>query len=409
MKRRVLVFARLHGRGLVYGDPSPHNILFSSDGDHSRPFLIDADNLHVQGDPNAAGVFTPGYGAPELISGHADPDTLTDAFAPAVIAFELLTLAHPFVGDLVHDGEPELEEAAFHGQMPWIEHSSDSSNRCSGGIPRDLVVSQEAKKVFKRMFEDGLKERLLRPGMGEWVGVFCQWADVTVACPHCSASYFAPSTRQCPWCSQPRPEMSLAIFQIWDPEITPTAGGPPGDFVTTPSGPRRSLATMVLGAKEPVQILRRHVLSDIPVDQTEESLVEATRTRDDGFRVPNLTKEPSLCSNTPRRTEPPAHSQREPKSSFPSPRRHLIGTCISARWINSTAPLASNPCPICPRINTTTCGFQKTAPTAPEWFLDVFACPGKSGTTTDITPPGNRISGCGCCPLAGNARAVPWR
>jgi hypothetical protein len=51
---------------------------------------------------------------------------------------------------------------------------------------------------------------------------------------------------------------------------------------------------MVLAAKEPVQILRRHVHSDLPADQTEEPLVEATRTRDDAIRLHNLTKEPLL-------------------------------------------------------------------------------------------------------------------
>jgi hypothetical protein len=288
------VFTRLHGRGLVYGDPSPQNILLASDGDHPRAFLIDADNLHVQGDPTAPGVFTPGYGAPELICGNTGPGTLTDAFALAVIAFELLTLVHPFVGDRVHDGEPELEEAAFHGQMPWIEHSSDTSNRCSRGIPREMVVSPEAKKLFKRMFEDGLNERLLRPGLGEWVGVFCQAADVAVLCPSCAGSYYAPQTRDCPWCGHGRPDASLAVFQLWDPEITGPISGPPGDLVTTPAGARRSLATMVLAAKEPVQILRRHVHSDLPADQTEEPLVEATRTRDDAIRLHNLTKEPLL-------------------------------------------------------------------------------------------------------------------
>ncbi len=288
------VFTRLHGRGLVYGDPSPQNIFLAPDAEHPRAFLIDADNLHVQGDSAASGVFTPGYGAPELICGHTGPDTLTDAFALAVISFELLTLVHPFVGDLVHDGEPELEEAAFHGQMPWIEHSSDSGNRSSRGIPRELVVSPEAKKLFKRMFEDGLNERLLRPGLGEWGSVFSQAADVAVQCPRCGASYYAPQTRGCQWCGQARPEVSLAVFQLWDPEIPPAAGGPPGDFVTTPAGSRRSLATMVLAAKESVHILRRHVHSDIPTDETEHALVKATRTREDAIRVCNLTKEPLL-------------------------------------------------------------------------------------------------------------------
>ncbi|MBK7091822.1 MAG: hypothetical protein IPH59_08885 [bacterium] len=288
------VFSRLHGRGLVYGDPSPQNILFGSDGNHSWAFLIDADNLHVQRDATASGVFTPGYGAPELIRGDMGPDTLTDAFALAVIAFELLTLVHPFVGNLVHDGEPELEEAAFRGDMPWIEHTTDLKNRSSRGIDRDIVISPEVKKLFKRMFEDGLKDRLARPGLGEWVSALSQAADVTITCPHCQASFYAPQRRECPWCGQPRPQLSLAVVYLWDPEITFATGASPGGFVKTSTSQSRSLATIVLAPKESVQILRRHVHSDDASDQTEQPLVEITRTRADSIRVRNLSQESFL-------------------------------------------------------------------------------------------------------------------
>ena len=301
----VDVFTRLHGRGLVYGDPSPANILFGSDGDEPRAFLIDADNLHVQGDVAASGVFTPGYGAPELICGDTGPNTLTDAFALAVMAFEMLTLVHPFLGDLVHDGEPELEEAAFLGEVPWIEHSTDVRNRSSRGVDRNIVVSPEVKKLFKRMFEDGLKNRLARPGLGEWAGLFSQAADVTILCPHCGASYYALKPTGCPWCGYARPSLCLASLHLWDPEITPAYGGPSGGFVTTPTGVRRSLATIILAAKETVHILRRHVHSDIPADQSEHPLVEVSATRADAIRLRNLTKQPFLLTkhSGPARTE----------------------------------------------------------------------------------------------------------
>ena len=286
------VFTRLHGRGLVYGDPSPQNILFAPERNHSRAFLIDADNLHVQRNATATGVFTPGYGAPELIRGDIGPDTLTDVFALAVIAFELLSLVHPFVGDLVHDGEPELEEAAFRGELPWIEHATDLKNRSSRGIDRDMVISPEVKKLLKRIFEDGLKDRLARPGLGEWVGALSQASDVTITCPHCQASYYAPQRRECPWCGQPRPELSLAVFYLWDPEITFANGAPPGGFVKISTGQNRALSTMVLAPKEAVQILCRHVHSDVASDQTEQPLAEAIRTRADAVRLRNLSQEP---------------------------------------------------------------------------------------------------------------------
>lgn len=290
----VDIFGRLHARGLVYGDPSPANVLFAADGDVFRAFLIDADNLHVQGDAAACGVFTPGYGAPELICSDSGPNTLTDAFALAVMAFEMLTLVHPFVGDLVHDGEPELEEAAFRGEVPWIEHSTEGINRSSRGIDRKIVVSPEGKKLFQRMFEDGLKDPIARPGLGEWARLFGQAADVTVVCPRCRASYYALKASECSWCGHARPNLHVATLHLWDPDITPASGTMKGGFVTTPSGTRRPLATLILAPKEPVQILGRHVHSDASPDVSEHPLVEATVTGPGAVQVRNLTKQPFL-------------------------------------------------------------------------------------------------------------------
>jgi len=49
---------------------------------------------------------------------------------------------------------------------------------------------------------------------------------------------------------------------------------------------------MVLAPKEAVQILCRHVHSDVASDQTEQPLAEAIRTRADAVRLRNLSQEP---------------------------------------------------------------------------------------------------------------------
>ena len=285
------LFARLHSRGLVYGDPSPGNILFAPENGQQRVFLIDADNLHVGGQPSGAHMYTPGYGAPELVTGTMAPDTLTDAFAIAVIAFELLTLAHPFVGDLVHDGEPDLEEAAFRGRMPWVEHSSDTRNRCSRGISRDLVVSPEALRLFRRMFEGGLDNRLLRPGLGEWGGVFAQATDVTVVCPRCSASYFGPAVSECPWCGQARPELSTCMIHLWDPEGGASTVGDKGQFVQTGEARRRSMGHIVMVPNQSVLIRSSHIHDELAADGLDEPLVEATWMSSGGVRIRNVARQ----------------------------------------------------------------------------------------------------------------------
>lgn len=285
------LFARLHARGLVYGDPSPGNILFAPENGQQRIFLIDADNLHLGGHPVAAHVYTPGYGAPELVTGTKASDTLTDAFALAIIAFELLTLVHPFLGDLVHDGEPELEEAAFEGRMPWIEHSSDNSNCCSRGISRDLVISPGASSLFRRMFEQGLGNRLDRPGVGEWGGVFAQAADVTVVCPRCGASFFGPAVSECPWCGHARPELSTCMIHLWDPEGRASTAGERGQFVQTGGGRRRSMGHIVMVPSQAVMIRSSHIHDELAADGLDEPLVEATWMGSGGVRIRNVTRQ----------------------------------------------------------------------------------------------------------------------
>ena len=57
--------ARLHSKGIVYCDISPSNVFFSDTENFSKVWLIDCDNLKYTND-NKKGIFTPGYGAPEV-------------------------------------------------------------------------------------------------------------------------------------------------------------------------------------------------------------------------------------------------------------------------------------------------------------------------------------------------------
>ena len=57
------VLARLHGKGLAYGDPSPANLLVPpAPVDEPNVFLIDADNLRAFAKAGSHFIFTPGYG-----------------------------------------------------------------------------------------------------------------------------------------------------------------------------------------------------------------------------------------------------------------------------------------------------------------------------------------------------------
>lgn len=224
LRRRLLVLARaahtlaqLHGKGLAYADPSPANIFISGDPALAQAWLIDTDNLCYESQPVArAGVYTPGYGAPELVQGKSGVTTLSDVHAFAVIAFRALTLVHPFIGDLVDKGEPELEEQAFAGLIPWVEDESDDRNRASFGVPREWVLSPGLGEAFRRTFGAGRLTPSARPGAAEWAERLYAAADATISCPECSGSYYFNQPR-CSWCDAGRPMFVLAKFQLWDP------------------------------------------------------------------------------------------------------------------------------------------------------------------------------------------------
>ncbi len=208
--------AGLHGRGVVYADVSHNNVFVSEPVAALEAWLIDLDNLSHASDPRRA-IYTPGYGAPEIVTGSGGCTTLSDAWAFAVLVWQALTLTHPFVGDLVNDGEPELEERAFAARLPWVGHSTDDSNACSTGLPPDLVMAGRLVDLARRTFEDGLSDRIRRPGVSEWVDRLHAAADQTVRCGECGGTYFVTESC-CPWCDEPRSVVVPIRIARWHPD-----------------------------------------------------------------------------------------------------------------------------------------------------------------------------------------------
>ena len=214
LKRRLRILARvaeslwiLHAQGLAYGDPSLSNILISKDPEQDEVRLIDPDNIRAASRPGDV-VYTPGFGAPEVVTGRSGVSTLSDAHAFAVIAFQTLSLTHPLIGDAASAGEPELEERALRGELPWIDCPDDQANRSSSGLPRELVLSKLLHDCFLRTFGTGLTNPENRPGLSEWASRLLGASRAVLTCPQCAATYYGLSrhTVQCPFCQAPVPE-----------------------------------------------------------------------------------------------------------------------------------------------------------------------------------------------------------
>ncbi len=229
LRRRLRLLAktaetlgRLHSIPLVYADVSPNNVFVSASVEASEVWLIDADNLHFQSAPGPQ-VYTPGFGAPEIVAGRAPVSTLSDGYAFAVLAFYVLAQIHPFLGNLVEEGgwdeSVDLEEQAYAGKLPWVEDEDDDSNGSDAGIPRELVLTPRLTKLFQQTFGAGRQDAASRPSMLEWAEVLHQCADLTVACESCGSTFYAPRER-CPWCaSSPSAQFLYGRFYVWDPEL----------------------------------------------------------------------------------------------------------------------------------------------------------------------------------------------
>ena len=225
------LLAELHGRGLSYGDASPNNVFVSEEVSGGEVWLIDCDNL--QDGVNARAYYTPGYAAPELFRGRGT-DSLTDAWSFAVIALQTLCVVHPFVGDQVHDGEPELEERAFAGELPWIG-DPEGDNESTRGIPLEMVLTRPLQDLAETCLGAGRTDRLARPGVTAWAERLRGAADQVLVCPDCDSGYYLNLTA-CPWCDEPRP--GFAITTVYSRDLCLTdAQRNPGNLVARDGRP----------------------------------------------------------------------------------------------------------------------------------------------------------------------------
>ena len=225
------ILARLHAAGLVYGDISPNNV-FVGDGDSRDVWLIDADNLRFEMSRGGNAVYTPHYGAPEIVQGRDKSRPRTDCWAFAVMAFRTLSQLHPFIGkkvlnpaddeggwdaEPVADGAPaDLDEQAYAGFLPFVDDEDDDSNQGVGSLPRALVATLGLRLLFQETFGAGRMQPHRRPVMGFWALELAKAFDLSLACRKCKMTYFAEDHRKCPYCAAQRPAFLRARTPRWE-------------------------------------------------------------------------------------------------------------------------------------------------------------------------------------------------
>jgi serine/threonine protein kinase len=215
--RLAALLRALHSKGLAYCDLSPNNVFISEMTESDNVFLIDLDNLRYK-TSIVNNIYTPFYGAPEVISNIAPNTPMSDCFSFAILAYELLTLNHPLIGDYVSDGEPELEEEALKGKLPWVEHSEDSTNERTTGLPSEKVMPEKLLNLFRKNFEEGLNNPLERPSMAEWFDMLNLALNELLKCGNinCNLRYPYNNSNQCNFCGHTPQKVTRVQMRRWE-------------------------------------------------------------------------------------------------------------------------------------------------------------------------------------------------
>jgi len=200
----------LHARGLSYGNLSPESILISKEDSLAEVFLINIENI-THKSKISDNSFESKYCAPEIIKGISSNDTYTDNYSFSLLAYQLLTLNHPFVGDYVNNNN-KLEKKAYLGEIPWIEHSSALQNKASSGLQSSMTISETMMNEFRNTFETNIYNKSKRTSIYKWNKVIEDSIAKLLTCSSCDNTYFYNTELQCPFCRYQ--EQSIGIIDI---------------------------------------------------------------------------------------------------------------------------------------------------------------------------------------------------
>jgi serine/threonine protein kinase len=196
----------VHQAGYVIGDLNESNVLVS---DQALVTLVDADSFQVR-DPETGVVYRslvgkPEYTPPELQGcsfAKVDRSPEHDAFALAVLIFRLLMEGfHPFDGVYRGRGEPpELGARIRQGYFPYARGRTGIEP--SPLAPPFEMLHPDLQALFVRCFEEGHRNRSVRPRVEDWLAALEGAEDALQQCGRNEQHYYWGHLAGCPWCAR---------------------------------------------------------------------------------------------------------------------------------------------------------------------------------------------------------------
>jgi serine/threonine protein kinase len=277
---------QIHISGLIFTDLSPNNIMVHNN--KNNLVFIDTDNMRRKGDPYSGVLGTDGYMAPEIykffdsnikekgINKNAIPKNFrisvdSDIFSATIIAFQLITLNHPFIGDAIEKGTAEEETNARHCMTDYILHKNNSNERKEnpfvGCFNDNVIVTNDVSELFYRCFVDGKDNPKLRPTAKEFDDAFNMAMDQIVKCPYCNQEnlFFEEKDNKCWVCDKQIPDIFiLKIFDEYEEDdraslISKMTGGQ-YEKESLEGNNEIELSKVILEKNEPKFLYSRHFL-----------------------------------------------------------------------------------------------------------------------------------------------------
>jgi sugar lactone lactonase YvrE len=196
----------VHQAGYVIGDLNESNVLVS---DQALVTLVDADSFQVR-DPETGVVYRslvgkPEYTPPELQGcsfAKVDRSPEHDAFALAMLIFRLLMEGfHPFDGVYRGRGEPpEMDARIRNGYFPYARGRTGIEP--SPLAPPFEMLHPDLQALFVRCFEEGHRNRSVRPRVEDWLAALEGAEDALQQCGQNEQHYYWVHWSGCPWCAR---------------------------------------------------------------------------------------------------------------------------------------------------------------------------------------------------------------
>lgn len=219
MRRRIDILLSIAEQLLDY---HRHNKVY-------KDLCPDFINIHITKDKKVKAILAPtkyialgfenmfvfaSVAAPEIANKISPNTPMSDCYTFAIIAYELLALCHPFIGDNVINHKIDIKDAYF-GKLPWIDNTEDTSNRLTYRKCDSFFTTNEIRELFTGTFVTGKDSPIDRPAMYRWVDALHDAKFHLHHCNKCNTDYLHYENDCCPFCfEEPKPIIDVLAAQL---------------------------------------------------------------------------------------------------------------------------------------------------------------------------------------------------